>query len=323
LKVHLVTAYPSLGGPSVSDWLIRNSHPGSHELIDDPTQADLILFAETYCGLDPYFFEVVRHPLVRRYPDKAVLYHISDTPFTLCRTISPSVESGHPNAAARRSFSYIVRVHENTMRSTLACRVSEPRFLFSFIGDPTTHPVRQRLLKLQHPAALLRAGRGVATLTMDDTAKHLFHKHYVEDTQDSLFVLCPRGIGACSMRLFETMELGRVPVLIGDSWLPIAHLPWHEFALFVPEAEVEGIPALLESIQGQAVVMGQRARAVWEQFLSPERVLQTLIATGLELLKTPYGSAERLRDMVPLMHPRHWHNHQVWLRKRFRPFNPH
>jgi hypothetical protein len=303
---------------TVGDWLIKNSDPGPHEVTRDPDKADLILFAETYSSMDPYFFDVVRHPVFRRYPEKSVLYHISDTPLTLCRTISPSVERIHPNPKARRSFSYILRVHDNTMLKAVVNSQKAPRFLFSFIGDPATHPVRQRLLALRHPDALLRAGKGVSALKMDVATKQLFHRKYLEDTLDSCFVLCPRGIGASSMRLFETMELGRVPVVIGDSWMPITQVPWNEFAVFVPEAEVETIPALLESLKDQALVMGKRARDVWEQVFSPERVFQTLIDTASDLLEQRYGVAQQIRDFLPLTHPRHWHNLQVWFRKRVR-----
>jgi hypothetical protein len=315
LKVHLLSAYPDSVSVSVPEWLVAHSNPGPNVLTPDPAEADLILFAETYDGLDPYFFEVVRHPVFRRFPAKCVLYHINDTAHTLCRTISPSVESTHPNARSRRSFSYVIRVHENTARSSVPAPPHPGKYLFSFIGDPATHPVRQELLKLQHPESILRAASGISAMGMDAAEREAFHRRFIEDTLDSLFVLCPRGMGASSMRLFETMELGRAPVIIADSWLRVADVPWHEFALFVKEKDVTQIPSLLKTHRDQAVAMGLRARAVWEQHFSPAHVLESLISTGQYLLSQPYGALEKWQDLLALSHPKHWRNILGWWRR--------
>ncbi len=299
----------------MADWLTAQGDPKPHTLTADPAEADLILFAETYDGLDPYFFSVVRHSIYRRFPDKCVLYHISDTAHTLCRTISPSVELTHPNSRCRRSFSYVVRIHENSALGSIPAAISSPKFLFSFIGDPTTHPIRRELLQIQYPHAELRASSGYSVVGMTPAARLAFHRRFIEDTLNSLFVLCPRGVGSSSMRLFEAMELGRSPVIIGDSWIPVANVPWHEFALFVKEKDIRQIPVLLESHINQAVAMGIRARAVWEQHFSPRHVFQSLISSALTLLNERYGARERCQDLLALSSPRHWRNIVGWSRR--------
>lgn len=59
-------------------------------------------------------------------------------------------------------------------------------------------------------------------------------KYYLQDINDSKFVLCPRGYGLNSVRFFEVMKMGRIPVLISDNtklpfeWLidyPIVRIP--------------------------------------------------------------------------------------------------
>lgn len=315
LKVYLLSTYFVHGGLSVPDWLLHHSHPGSHELCDDPEEADLILFAEVFDGLDPYFFNIVRHPVFRRFPNKCVLYHINDTTETLCRTISPSVKSTHLNVRCRRSFSYVVRVHDNPWRSAVWNRERPAKFLFSFVGDPGTHPVRRQILNLQHPEAWLRSAIGSSAIGMDAAKREVFQRRYIEEMLDSCFVLCPRGLGPTSMRLFEAMELGRAPVVIGDSWLPVAHLPWEEFALFVPEKDIAIIPALLEKNRHRAMAMGRKARIVWEDHFSHERVFGALIETAAELLCEPYGCRERLLDWMMLSHPKHWRYLLGWFRR--------
>ncbi len=315
MKVQLLSAYPALAGLSTSEWLQHHSHPAGHKLTTDPADADLILFAEVYEGLDPYFFEVVRHPVFLRFPDKCVLYHINDTTETLCRTVSPSVTSTHLNARCRRSFSYVVRVHENPWRCAVWNLEPPAKFLFSFVGDPNTHPIREQVLKLQHPEALLRSAIGISVMGMDAITRETFQRRYIEEMLESSFVLCPRGMGPTSMRLFEAMELGRAPVIISDSWMPVAHLPWDEFALFVPENDIGNIPTLLEKNRYRAVAMGRKARTVWEEHFSSERVFGELIETAAELLREPYGRKERWQDRMMLSHPKHWRNLLGWWRR--------
>ena len=52
------------------------------------------------------------------------------------------------------------------------------------------------------------------------------------------FVLCPRGQGVSSIRLFEVMKSGRVPVIISDAFVPPAlqgRTGWTDAAIFVRE----------------------------------------------------------------------------------------
>ena len=70
---------------------------------------------------------------------------------------------------------------------------------------------------------------------------------YVGSIKDSAFVLCPRGGGTSTFRLFETMMLGRVPVILSDQWVPRVGPDWESFSLRVMERDVSKVPRLLES----------------------------------------------------------------------------
>jgi hypothetical protein len=142
----------------------------------------------------------------------------------------------------------------------------------------------------------------------DAVKRDQIRRNYIEAILDSNFVLCPRGIGAASMRLFEVMELGRAPVVISDAWQPIPNLPWSDFALFVQEKDAEQIPALLEAARPRAAEMGRRAREVWERHYSPNRIFDEFAAAAADLLKHPYGANQRMRDSLFLFNPKHWHN---------------
>jgi len=64
---------------------------------------------------------------------------------------------------------------------------------------------------------------------------------YLDVTARSRFVFCPRGDGLNSLRFFETLALGRLPILVADETaLPLeSEIPYDEFVVRVPEARVE------------------------------------------------------------------------------------
>jgi len=43
-----------------------------------------------------------------------------------------------------------------------------------------------------------------------------YKQNYARLIANSKFVLCPQGVGPSSLRLFETLLMGRAPVIISD-----------------------------------------------------------------------------------------------------------
>ncbi len=92
---------------------------------------------------------------------------------------------------------------------------------------------------------------------------------YNDVISDSIFSLCPEGAGPNTLRIWESMALGAIPVIIADDWLPpIAHgsnigLP--ECCLFVPANEIEGLQKrLLEKNKGSLQRMQNNATELYK-----------------------------------------------------------
>ena len=51
-------------------------------------------------------------------------------------------------------------------------------------------------------------------------------------------MLCPRGQGTSSIRLFEAMRMGIAPVIISDKWIGPKGPEWESFAVFVKEKDI-------------------------------------------------------------------------------------
>lgn len=95
----------------------------------------------------------------------------------------------------------------------------------------------------------------------------------------------------CGMRLFEAMEVGTIPVVLGDH----TSLPYHQFirwseaAIIVPKPRVTELHFLLRSLSDNDVLaMRRQGRFLWETYFSTsENVLNTLLASIRTSIQVP------------------------------------
>lgn len=98
----------------------------------------------------------------------------------------------------------------------------------------------------------------------------------------------------CGMRLFEALEVGAIPVLLGDH----TRLPYHQFirwseaAVIVPKPRITELHFLLRSLSdNDLLAMRRQGRFLWEAYFSTaENVLSTLLAsirTGIQVPAAP------------------------------------
>jgi hypothetical protein len=120
--------------------------------------------------------------------------------------------------------------------------ITEAEYVFSFQGN-ATFPLRRRLSEA-----------AVATsLRHSFVATHKYFEKMVPYEQERLrdrtrelfanskFVLCPRGAGLSSIRFFDAMASGRIPVLIADhTKLPLQNcIDYENLIVRVPEQRLE------------------------------------------------------------------------------------
>ncbi|WP_269524760.1 exostosin domain-containing protein [Coraliomargarita parva] len=305
-KVLLTSAYP-IGrinfGPI---WLKDTTGPlQGYQLTEDPEAADIILFVENHPALDPYFFSPAHHELNRKYPEKCVLYHDADLAVNCMRTIAPCVEKWQFNPKTKATFHYIARFCENTYLNQVTDFGTERKYLFSFDGSTRTNPIRGTIMTLEEPDALLIDRGQSKAWKMTPTELEPYQRAFVEGMLASHFILCPRGIGPASFRLFEAMQLARPPVIIADNWVPIDGIDWDACSIRIAEADIAKLPDILRSRVSDAEALGLRARQVWEAHFAPEVALQRLCEVADRLVQHPYGAKEGMMDMWQYLAPFH------------------
>lgn len=85
------------------------------------------------------------------------------------------------------------------------------------------------------------------------------------------------------MRLFESMKIGRVPVIISDAWVAPAGPDWAQFSVRITEREIETIPRRLHELEPRYEAMGRAARVAWEQWFDRTVAFNTCVDYCLEI----------------------------------------
>jgi hypothetical protein len=99
---------------------------------------------------------------------------------------------------------------------------------------------------------------------------------YLENMLGSDYILCARGYGNCSIRLYETLCCGRIPVFINtDCVLPYeGWVDWKRYCVWVEEEELPRVADIVadfhERLSPDEFLDLQRScRRLWEDWLSP------------------------------------------------------
>lgn len=155
--------------------------------------------------------------------------------------------------------------------------VSEPRKLsttptVSFCGS-ITHPVRDQCIE---------------KLTSNENIKTSFifrnsfwggkphdpelRQQYIANIRDSDMVLCCRGAGNFSYRLYEVLSCGRIPIIVDtDISLPCENVvDWNKFIITTPENINKDIKRWWDNITDDEYRdLQQYSRFIYESYLSP------------------------------------------------------
>jgi len=205
---------------------------------------------------------------------------------------------------------YAVNYRDVTRRSGLVNKAIKDKSIFaSFIGAYMGHylsDVRLRLLKLEvltdyaieiknmwhfNEQVYEKQVLGSAKNTEAGAAKKAEAVRYNSILSDSVFSLCPVGAGYNSLRLWESLAVGSIPVILADNLeLPdlkqvASHLnlTWHDAVVFHAESELETLDA--------------RLRAYLPEELESMRAAGLAISQTMEQL-TCFGKLAPLRQFI-------------------------
>lgn len=272
-----------------------NCPRGRYVSVASPEDADYIVF--------PYiiddFIQIIRAmpvhyfirelPFFRTYERKHVFFHCHDHGhplFTQGLILTTAPDRSNADDPYVRTIPY--RPGHHVLRSSPDYNFNAIDLDTNFMGT-LSWPVRCSLIQgvfkeeglrfhIQCPNTVDWACKKTSYLHMADAdnARKL-EEQFLDAMRRSWTTLCPRGLGSSSIRFFETMCLGRIPVHVSDSYRPPFddEINYSEFCLFIPEAEANQAGLILRAWlakrdRGQREIMCRKAREVWERYFKPE-----------------------------------------------------
>ena len=291
--------------------LAAGDRVGEHRLVDDPAGADFILFLDAHQHPRDLALKAIRrHPLARANRGRTFIYNELDQPWCALPGLYVSMPSRSFDARRQRAFPYLKLPNPHVL--TPGCREQTPRWLFSFMGR-RCHPVRDALLALRHPRGFVEdTSATFNALDLPSADVEVRKRRYAEILGASRFVLCPRGAGPSSFRLYEALAAGRAPVILADEWTPPRGPEWDKCSLRVPESRASELPAILERAEPNAGTMGEHARRAWEEWFAPEVLFHRIVESCRELLEAPGGATVRPGPLPDLRVLYLWAREKKW-----------
>jgi hypothetical protein len=200
--------------------------------------------------------------------------------------------------------------------------VEDRRYLASFIGAHMPHyrsNVRLRLLEAARrdgsDDVLVEVGgewHFEKTVTQEQIANRSLTpqdrislaeatRRYNEVLSDSVFSLCPEGAGPNTLRFWESLAVGAIPVVLSDHWTPPTlvqqSVGWSDCCLFFPTDQLASLFPFLRGISSERIeAMSAACLKVYAQVRS-RRTFQTIeVGISRGSGKAPRVRSEGLRS---------------------------
>jgi len=291
MKIHLTSCETQPGAWRHQEQILRELWECSsrqHCLVESPAEADIIIVGNI--REENWFESLRRHPVVSKYPNRCFVVTETDDPKPLLRGVYTSAHRKLAFPSRCRTGAYTLQ-HPDFNNPYIESHCggafrSPKKYLFSFTGR-NCHPVRAALLgqRFEREDVFVKDTSGFDLFTHQNENKASSQEFFVRVMEASKFVVCPRGNGASSIRLFEAMRIGIAPMIISDDWIPPKGPRWNDFALFVKEGEIGVIEALAVRNEERWREMGELSAREYERHFSKAAYFDYLVAQCADLLE--------------------------------------
>jgi len=165
-------------------------------------------------------------------------------------------------APSRRGLLSRLRAHP----THTSIRARALRLLSEHGGIETNFVERERFL-----------GGAITRGRLDLAAMKRVRDEYVQNMVESDYILCSRGAGNFSYRLYETLSCGRIPIFVDtDCVLPYDFAaPWREHLVWVDESQLASVGVRVAEFHealgdGEFEELQRSCRRLWEEYIAPE-----------------------------------------------------
>ena len=143
----------------------------------------------------------------------------------------------------------------------------------SFIGS-YTHPIREEMLEHVNKDYTIMMKPQWTEVIPEEHFK-IFH----EVCSRSKFILCPRGYAATSVRMYEAIQYGAVPVYISDEFITPwdDDIDWDKLVIKVPHDKLSDLSFLIDCCSDKRLDMVEYGKSIYNRLLSMHGVFDEIL----------------------------------------------
>ncbi|HEV7329744.1 MAG TPA: exostosin family protein [Flavisolibacter sp.] len=260
------------------------------EEVKSPDDADAIIVQENTEYKDYRYVEMLlQDPFISRYLEKIFTISTDDSATGVLKGLYASIPKKRFDERYHRVVPYFEYTNEYVFASEPQ---TEPSYMAGWYGNIRSSQLRRELFD---------RWSGNANFCLKQTESWYNHNEeekraYVQLITNSHFSLCPKGWAPPSPRIYESMALGRCPVIISDQFVPPQGPDWSKFALFFPESNLGGLESFLRQHQKSALELGVNAKSVWNQYFAGDLLKKYYANALISLIQsTPKSTRESER----------------------------
>jgi len=149
--------------------------------------------------------------------------------------------------------------------------VEDKKYKVGFVGRNDTHKMRSEVIeKLKD-----NSGYKFVINASGDLISPMREVGF-----NSIFGLAPRGYGPASFRMYETMQMGGIPIYVSDEfWLPFSdEIDWNRACVMVKDTDVDSIPSIVDKLTetGEYKKYQEYGRMVYNKYLTWDGTLNQI-----------------------------------------------
>jgi hypothetical protein len=252
----------------------------AHSLTDNRQMADAIIHSSR-SQLDQSTVSSLLEPLSSQDVCQLV-WDWGDKPTGRMSGFYCSLQRSLHDARRHRTMSYPIAFNELIEEFSR----DDATYAFGFWGGMSAR-LRGRLINLLKPTerednSIIRLQGAVWSEAFSRSATQS-KLEYVDFLRRTRFVICPRGYGVGSARLFEVMQAGRVPIIISDGYVLPGGIDWENCSIRIPEGEIGRIREVVKTSMDRWPSMAANARIAWEKHFSDGAILPYLVASIVQM----------------------------------------
>jgi len=144
------------------------------------------------------------------------------------------------------------------------------KYKFSFFGAFNSHITRKQLAVYNTDDTPV-VDTGTWHYYKSPNDKEKFKKDYVNNLTNTVFSLCPEGTGVSTIRLFESMACGSIPVLFNDVKVPECI---REYCIY---SKIESLQDDLKNIENKIDEYSKNLYKIYWDRLENEKILEYIL----------------------------------------------